>query len=100
MKDVNVLAAAAPVVEVQRRLTRNAGLARHHDRQQNLKRNWPPIPHAVWRSWAGSKENTGQLPVAGHGVLAVGGEHLYPDVVGTRLELGVQARRDAVGRAV
>ena len=45
-------------------------------------------------------EHPSQLPVTWHGVLAVGCEHLNPDVVRARLELGAQARSDTIGRAV
>jgi hypothetical protein len=55
---------------------------------------------AVWRSGARSQEGVRQLAVTRHGVLAVGGEDLNPDVVRARLEVGAQARNDAVGRAL
>ena len=48
----------------------------------------------------GSKQDPREFSVTGHRVLAVGGEHLNPDVVRACFEMGMQARSNGVGGAV
>jgi len=48
----------------------------------------------------GSKQDPRELSVTGHRVLAVGSEHLNPDVVRACLEMGMHARSNGVGGAV
>ena len=48
----------------------------------------------------GSKQDPRELSVTGHRVLAVGSEHLNPDVVRACLEMGMHARSNGVGGAM